>query len=80
MGILAGRLGFDGFNPDPDEGFVAGWGFLNRLSQGSNRYAYNVLRGTYHEQPLFIFDYHYQTGSGKNKKDHNLTMLLLAEK
>jgi len=80
MGILAERLGFDGFNPDPDEGFVAGWGFLNRLSQGSNRYAFNVLRGTYHEQPLFIFDYHYQTGSGKNKKDHDLTMFMLVEK
>ena len=80
MGSLAERLGFDDFNPDPDEGFAAGWGFLNRLSQGSDRYAFNVLRGTYHEQPLFIFDYHYQTGSGKNTTEHNLTMFMFVEK
>ena len=45
---LATRLKFDDFNPNNDEQFVAGWGFLSQLSQGSNRYASNVLRGTYH--------------------------------
>jgi hypothetical protein len=77
---LATRLAFDDFNPNRDESFASGWGFLSRLSQGSNRYAFNILRGTYHEQTLFIFDYHYQTGSGKNTKEHNLTMLMLVFK
>lgn len=77
---LATRLKFDDFNPNNDEQFVAGWGFLSQLSQGSNRYASNVLRGTYHQQQLFIFDYHYQTGSGKNRRDHDLTILMLIEK
>ena len=78
--ILARRLGFDNFNPDRDEDFVQGWGFLSRLSQGSDRYAFNVLRGSYQGQALFIFDYHFQTGSGKNRQDHLNTMLMLVVK
>ena len=49
---------------------LAGWGFLSRSRKARDRYAFNILRGTYHDQPLFIFDYHYQTGSGKNTQDH----------
>lgn len=77
---LAGQLKFDDFNPDRNEEFAAGWGFLNRLAQGTDRYAFNILRGTYHEQALFIFDYHYQTGSGKSREDHYGTLLMLVFK
>jgi hypothetical protein len=77
---LAGRLQFDDFNPNRDEGFAMGWGFLSRLAQGQDRYAFNILRGTYHEQALFIFDYHYQTGSGKSRQEHNCTLLMLVFK
>src|SRR5664280_2740285 len=75
--ILATQLKFDDFSPDRDEGFAMGWGFLSRLDQGQDRYAFNILRGTYHEQKLFIFDYHHQTVSGKTIKDHYSTMLML---
>jgi len=74
---LAAQLDFEDFNPDRDEDFSTGWGFLSRLAQGQERYAYNILRGIYHEQSLFIFDYHYQTGAGKNKKEHYCTFLML---
>ena len=74
---LATRLSFDSFSPFPDDEFTMGWGFLNRLAQGSERYAFNILRGTYHDQTLFIFDFHFQTGSGKNRQEHFATMLLL---
>src|ERR1039457_1544174 len=77
---LAGRLQFDDFNPNRDEGFAMGWGFLSRLAQGQDRYAFNILRGTYREQSLFIFDYHYQTGSGKSRQEHNCTLLMLVFK
>jgi hypothetical protein len=77
---LAGRLKFDDFNPNRDEGFAMGWGFLSQLAQGDNRYAFNILRGTYYEQALFVFDYHYQISSGKSTKDYNLTMLMLVFK
>jgi len=75
--ILATRLKFDDFNPNRDEGFAVGWGFLSRLAQGRDRYAFNILRGTYHEQSLFVFDYHYQTGSGKSREEHYSTLLML---
>ena len=68
---------FDSFNAERDDKFLMGWGFLSRLSQGTDRYAFNILRGTYHEQSLFIFDYHYQTGSGKNRQEHCGTLLML---
>ena len=77
---LAARLGFDSFNPNRDRDFALGWGFLKRLAEGSERYAFNILRGTYHEQSLFVFDYHYQIGSGKSTQEHNLTMLMLVFK
>src|ERR1035438_6106218 len=77
---LASRLRFDDFNPNRDEGFAMGWGFLSRLAQGQKRYAFNILRGTYHEQALFIFDYHYQTGSGKSRQEHYFTLLMLVFK
>jgi len=75
--LMTTQLGFDDFNPARDEGFAMGWGFLNRLARGEDRYAFNLLRGIYHEQRLFVFDYHYQTGSGKNRQDHYSTMLML---
>ncbi len=77
MRALATQLQFDGFNPEQDEAFAEGWGFLSRLNHGTNRYAFNVMRGTYQEQALFIFDYHYQTGSGKNRQEHYSTVFML---
>jgi hypothetical protein len=77
---LATRLAFDDFNPNRDESFSMGWGFLSRLAQGSERYAFNILRGKYQDQSLFVFDYHFQTGSGKSRKDHDCTFLMLVFK
>jgi hypothetical protein len=77
---LAGMLKFDDFNPDHDEGFAAGWRFLSRLARGQERYAFNILRGTYHKQALFVFDYHYQISSGKNREERYCTLLMLVVK
>ena len=77
---LAGQLKFDDFNPNHDEGFAMGWGFLSRLAQGQDRYAFNILRGTYHGQALFVFDHHYQTGSGKSREENYGTILMLIVK
>jgi hypothetical protein len=78
--VLSTKLGFADFNPGPDPGFIEGWCFLNRFSQGENRYAFNVLQGVYQEQKLFIFDYHYRTGSGKDAHDHYYTIFMLIVK
>ncbi len=77
---LAERLAFEKFCPGRDDGFAMGWRFVNQLSQGSNRYASDVLQGKYQNCSLFVFDYHYQIESGKSKTDHNLTMLMLVGK
>ena len=74
---LATRLAFESFDPENDETFALGWGFLSWLDQGSRRYAFNLLQGKYHESPLFVFDYHFQTGEGKNKNERYLTILML---
>jgi hypothetical protein len=78
--VLTERLQFDEFNPNKDPKFVIGWGFLSRLSQGSDRYAFNILRGTYQGQALFVFDYHFQTQEGKNTHEHLGTILMLIVK
>lgn len=74
---LASKLAFDSFTPDSDEEFAQGWEFLRCLNHGTRRYAFNMLKGKYHEDALFVFDYHYQTGEGKNRSDHYSTILML---
>ena len=78
--MLSERLQFDEFSPNKDKEFVMGWGFLNRLAHGDNRYAFNILRGTYQGQALFVFDYHFQTQEGKNTHEHFGTILMLIVK
>ncbi len=75
--LLADRLAFSGFDPGPNEGFALGWEFLSSLSQGENRYAFNILEGTYQDQKLFVFDYHFQTGSGKDQDHRYYTIFML---
>lgn len=43
------------------------FGFLDKLCEGSNRYAFNILDGTYKEHPVCLFDYHYETYSTDSK-------------
>lgn len=77
---LSSRLGFDNFEQGPEPDFALGWAFLDPLARGNRRFAFNIFRGTYHGEQMFIFDYHYETGSGKNRKDHYLTMFMLVLK
>jgi len=41
--------------------------FLDALRQGSNHYAFNVLRGQFEGYPVQAFDYHYETHSTDSK-------------
>src|SRR5262245_34249344 len=63
---LATRLGLS-FSAANDTFLPTRYGFLNKLGQGSNRYAYNVLGGVYKEQKVLAFDYHYETHSTDSK-------------
>jgi len=75
---LTARLGFESFSPGRDDEFTRKWDFLHRLTHiGEDHFAFNLLRGTYHGQSLFIFDFSYMTGGSKSPQEHVGTMFLL---
>jgi len=66
MGDLAGRLGLQ-FNPERNYQIARQYAFLDKLRQGDNRYAYNIIEGQHEGHPIKIFDYHYETHSTDSK-------------
>lgn len=68
---LAARLGLS-FSPDQDRDWARRFAFLDKLAQGSNRYAFNVLRGGLAGHEVVAFDYHYETHS-TDSKGHSQT-------
>jgi hypothetical protein len=73
---VATRLGLN-FDPDTNRDLPRRFGFMDKLREGSNRYAFNVLSGAHAGHDLILFDYHYQTGSGKNTQHHFLSFFVL---
>lgn len=71
MLALATRLGLR-FDPGKDRELARRFAFLDKLRQGSNRYAFNVLSGRYEDHDVTAFDYHYETHS-TNSKGHRQT-------
>jgi hypothetical protein len=66
MTLLAEELGLD-FHHDRDYQLADRYSFLDKLRQGSNRYCYNILSGTYQGHGISVFDYHYETHSTDSK-------------
>lgn len=62
----ANRLGLN-FRKGKDRGLGRRYSFLDKLRKGSNRYAQNVLSGAYHQHPVEVFGYHYETHSTDSK-------------
>jgi hypothetical protein len=77
---LAIRLGLS-FNPDTDCDIPMQFGFLKQFDQGENRYAINVLSGTYQQNQVLAFDYHYETVThdkdGRQVHHHWLSFFIL---
>lgn len=63
---LAARLGLE-FRAGEDYDLAQRFEFLDKLAQGSNRYAFNVLSGGYQQNQVLVFDYHYETHSTDSK-------------
>ena len=76
MMALARRLGLR-FSPHKDRHLAKEYRFLDKLRHGHNRYAYNVLSGQYQGHDVMVFDYHYQTGSGKNTHHYHISFFML---
>ena len=76
MVSLAAKLSLR-FDPAKDRHLARQYKFLDKLRRGSNRYAYNVLSGSYQGHQITAFDYHYQTGSGKDTHHHHFSFFIL---
>ena len=50
-----------------DHAIASRYSFLDKLRQGSNRYAFNVLSGDFDGHPVQVFDFHYETHSHDSK-------------
>src|SRR5271170_2462044 len=66
---LAQRLNLT-FDPGENYGFADQFGFLKKLAQGDNRYAYNLLSGKYQNYDVLAFDYHYQVTTHDKNGSH----------
>jgi hypothetical protein len=66
LALLGARLGLS-FSPGHDPLMANRFRFLDKLAQGSNRYAYNILSGDYRGHFIIAFDYHYETHSTDSK-------------
>lgn len=74
MAALAGSLQLN-YSADRDHEIASRFSFLDKLAQGSNRYAYNTISGEYRGHSIMVFDYHYETHStdskGRRKTHHH---------
>jgi len=66
MGELAATLGLR-FSGERNYQIADRYAFLDKLRQGSNRYAYNMISGEYQEHQVAAFDYHYESLSTDSK-------------
>ena len=71
------------FDPSQDGSLESRFPAFDCLSQGSNRYAYNLLRGNWNGRGLLGFDYHYETYSTDSKgrrttHHHHFSAVILA--
>ncbi len=62
----ATQLGLS-YSPAKDRALASHYSFIDRAKAGSNRYAFNVMRGDYRNHPVTAFDYHYETHSTDSK-------------
>jgi len=76
MESIATQLGLC-FDPDKDRHLPEQYRFLDKLRRGRNRYAYNILSGSFQGHDIKVFDYHYKTGSGKNTHHHYFSFFIL---
>ena len=65
------------FSPAKDRTFDNRYPALGCLRRGHSRYAYNIAEGTWEKRPVTCFDYHWATGSGKNRHDYHFSAILL---
>ena len=66
------------FDSSKDRGMDDRFGEFKCLRRGSSRHAFNIMEGDWAGLPMTAFDYHYETGSGKNRSTHRFSAVILA--
>ncbi len=69
---LSRRLNLN-FSAGENYGIPDRFDFLKELAHGDNRYAANVLSGSYQQNEILAFDYHYETESTDSKGNRTIT-------
>ncbi|MBT3198836.1 MAG: DUF3137 domain-containing protein [Phycisphaerales bacterium] len=65
------------FNPGKSHDMDSRYVEFKCLNKGRNRYAYNIITGLLNQRQITAFDYRYTTGSGKNRKTHHLSAIIV---
>ena len=72
------------FDPENDRSFESRYPAYPCLAQGSNRYAYNTIRGTWQGREFTGFDYHYETythdKNGTKTHHHHFSGIILTSR
>jgi len=76
MSAIAEKLHLS-FYRGKERGIIRKYSFINKFHRGRNKYASNSLYGQYRGHEVNVFDYHYTTGHGKNRKHHRLSFFLI---
>ena len=66
MTLLAEKLGMD-FSHERNYRMADRFSFLDKLRQGSNQYAFNLMSGIFQNEQITVFDFHYETYSNDSK-------------
>lgn len=65
------------FTPDKDRSIDDRYPQFKCFRNGDSRYGNHFLRGSWRGRPFLGFEYHYSTGSGKNRSSHNFSAVIL---
>lgn len=76
LGAWSRRNGLS-FSPSRDRGMDDRFEQFKCLRRGHSRYAYNIMAGALCDLDAIAFDYHYATGSGKNRTDHHFSAVVV---
>jgi hypothetical protein len=65
------------FSAEHDSDFGLRYPDVNCLNRGDSRYAYNIMTGAVAGRAFTGCDYHYATGSGKNRNHHHFSLIIV---
>jgi hypothetical protein len=65
------------FSPMKDKSFDSKYPNFTCLQKGDSRYACNMMTGNLAGREFLGCDYHYSTGSGKSREEHNISLVIM---